>query len=96
MVETVFTYEGTLDKFMGDGIMAMWGAPVVHPDDALRSVLCALADAGRRAIAPYLPGFGDSPPDPPSTWERHTHALERFRRELGVTLLEIRVVEGDP
>jgi adenylate cyclase len=42
MVETLFKYEGTLDKFMGDGIMALWGAPVVHPDDALRSVSCAL------------------------------------------------------
>jgi adenylate cyclase len=42
MVEIVFKYEGTLDKFMGDGIMALWGAPVVHPDDALRSVSCAL------------------------------------------------------
>jgi adenylate cyclase len=42
MVEVVFKYEGTLDKFMGDGIMALWGAPVVHPDDALRSVCCAL------------------------------------------------------
>ena len=42
MVETIFKYEGTLDKFMGDGIMALWGAPVVHPDDAFRSVECAL------------------------------------------------------
>jgi adenylate cyclase len=42
MVDTLFKYEGTLDKFMGDGIMALWGAPVVHPDDALRSVECAL------------------------------------------------------
>jgi adenylate cyclase len=42
MVEVVFKYEGTLDKFMGDGIMALWGAPVTHPDDALRSVSCAL------------------------------------------------------
>jgi adenylate cyclase len=42
MVETIFKYEGTLDKFMGDGIMAFWGAPVTHPDDAIRSVQCAL------------------------------------------------------
>lgn len=42
MVETLFKYEGTLDKFMGDGIMALWGAPVAHPDDALRAVSCAL------------------------------------------------------
>ncbi len=42
MVETIFKYEGTLDKFMGDGIMAFWGAPMSHPDDAIRSVQCAL------------------------------------------------------
>ncbi len=33
---------------MGDGIMALWGAPVAHPDDAVRSVECALED-GRGA-----------------------------------------------
>ena len=42
MVETVFKYEGTLDKFMGDGIMAFWGAPALHPDDPIRCVQCAL------------------------------------------------------
>jgi len=42
MVETIFKYEGTLDKFMGDGIMALWGAPATHPDDACRAVRCAL------------------------------------------------------
>ncbi len=42
MVEVVFKHEGTLDKFMGDGIMALWGAPVAHRDDAVRSVECAL------------------------------------------------------
>jgi adenylate cyclase len=42
MVETLFKYEGTLDKFMGDGIMAFWGAPAVHRDDAVRCVQCSL------------------------------------------------------
>lgn len=42
MVEVLFKYEGTLDKFMGDGIMALFGAPVSHPDDPIRSVQTAL------------------------------------------------------
>ena len=42
MTETVFEHEGTLDKYMGDGLMAVWGAPVLHADDAIRSVECAL------------------------------------------------------
>ncbi|HTJ81873.1 MAG TPA: adenylate/guanylate cyclase domain-containing protein [Polyangiaceae bacterium] len=42
MVELVFKYDGTLDKFMGDGIMALWGAPVQTPDDPIRAVECAL------------------------------------------------------
>jgi haloalkane dehalogenase len=44
--------------------------------------LPALADAGWRALAPDLPGYGDSEADPPGTWERHVEALESFVREL--------------
>jgi haloalkane dehalogenase len=49
-----------------------------------REVLAALAASGRRAVAPDLPGFGDSRPDPPSTWERQVDAVERFRSALGL------------
>lgn len=42
MVNLVFEYGGTLDKFIGDAIMAVWGAPISHPDDVKRAVLCAL------------------------------------------------------
>jgi haloalkane dehalogenase len=47
-------------------------------------VMGAVADAGWRAVAPDFAGYGDSPPDPPGTWERHIEQLERFRRELGI------------
>src|SRR2546421_1137630 len=43
MVDKVFEHGGTLDKFMGDAIMALWGAPIVHEDDADRAMQCAIA-----------------------------------------------------
>ncbi len=42
MVEVIFKYEGTLDKFVGDEIMALFGAPVSHGDDAVRCVRTAI------------------------------------------------------
>ncbi|MBS2027254.1 MAG: FHA domain-containing protein [Deltaproteobacteria bacterium] len=42
MVEIVFKYGGTLDKFIGDSIMALWGTPKKRPDDAENAVRAAL------------------------------------------------------
>jgi haloalkane dehalogenase len=49
-----------------------------------RNVLPAVAEAGAPAVAPDLPGFGDSEPDLPGTWERQVENVERFRRMLGL------------
>jgi adenylate cyclase len=42
MVECVFRHDGTLDKFIGDAVMAQWGAPLGNPDDADRAMGAAL------------------------------------------------------
>jgi len=46
MREAVARYEGTVVRVMGDGILALFGAPVAHEGDALRATYAALAIAG--------------------------------------------------
>jgi class 3 adenylate cyclase/DNA-binding winged helix-turn-helix (wHTH) protein/tetratricopeptide (TPR) repeat protein len=43
MMEAVHRYEGTVNQVLGDGIMALFGAPVAHEDHALRACYAALA-----------------------------------------------------
>lgn len=42
MVDVIFRFEGTLDKFVGDEIVALFGAPVAMPTAELKAVQCAL------------------------------------------------------
>jgi len=42
MVDILFEHNGILDKFIGDAIMGLWGAPVKRPDDATNAVRAAV------------------------------------------------------
>jgi len=51
MLAEIHAYEGTVNQFLGDGLMALFGAPVAHEDHALRAAHAALGL--QRALARY-------------------------------------------
>ena len=60
--ETV-DHGGVIDKFVGDAVVAFWGAPIARPDDGARAAKCGYAiwQAGekfRNSIEPGLPPVG--------------------------------------
>jgi adenylate cyclase len=60
MTDVVFAHEGTIDKYLGDGLMCLFGAPFSHWNDPLAAVRAAadmqaaLAELNRSAIYPRL------------------------------------------
>jgi class 3 adenylate cyclase len=53
MMDAVHRFEGTVNQVLGDGIMALFGAPIAHEDHALRACYAALAL--QSAVRPYRP-----------------------------------------
>ena len=56
MMEAVHRYEGTVNQVMGDGIMALFGAPLAHEDHAVRACYAALRM--QESVKRYAEGVG--------------------------------------
>src|SRR5262249_11958829 len=54
MMQAVHRYEGTVNQVMGDGIMALFGAPLAHEDHAVRACYAALRM--QESVAEYAEG----------------------------------------
>ena len=76
MVEVVFAHRGTVDKFVGDMVMALFGAPLEDPDHADHAVQAALGHAGRARRPERAVGGGGPAP----AGDRHRREQRRHGR----------------
>jgi class 3 adenylate cyclase/tetratricopeptide (TPR) repeat protein len=82
MMEAVHRFEGTVNQVLGDGIMALFGAPIAHEDHALRACYAALAM--QAAMQPYTEEV------------RRTRGLElRIRVGLNAGEVVVRAIGND-
>ena len=82
MMEAVHRYEGTVNQVLGDGIMALFGAPVAHEDHAVRACYAALA------MQAAMRRYGEE--------VRHAHGLEmQVRVGLNSGEVVVRAIGND-
>jgi class 3 adenylate cyclase len=82
MMNAVHRFEGTVNQFLGDGIMSIFGAPMAHEDHALRA--CYAAPAIQAAMQPYTDDV------------RHAHEIEmRIRVGLNSGEVVVRTIGND-
>jgi class 3 adenylate cyclase/tetratricopeptide (TPR) repeat protein len=82
MMDAVHRFEGTVNQVLGDGIMALFGAPIAHEDYALRACYAALAM--QAAMQPYTEEV------------RHSRGLElRMRVGLNAGEVVVRAIGND-
>jgi class 3 adenylate cyclase/tetratricopeptide (TPR) repeat protein len=79
--EVVGRHGGSIEKFIGDAVMAVWGAPLAHEDDALRAVRAALelvaevANFAERVGAPELRARGGIVTGRAASWASSSEGL---------------------
>ena len=82
MMEAVHRYEGTVNQILGDGIMALFGAPIAHEDHAVRACYAALA------MQAAMRRYGEE--------VRHAHGLEvQIRVGLNSGEVVVRAIGND-
>ena len=82
MMDAVHRYEGTVNQVLGDGIMALFGAPLAHEDHALRACYAALTM--QTAMREYTEAV------------RHAHGIEmRIRVGLNSGEVVVRAIGND-
>ena len=87
-MEAVHRYEGTVNQVMGDGIMALFGAPVTHEDDPERAVRAALSiRAAIDRLNDRWPGMRDRLVEPGPKLRPHINVyVDRERGGLDTAL----------
>jgi PAS domain S-box-containing protein len=88
--QSILRYEGTLDKFMGDGVMAIFNAPLPQSDHAWRAARAALTL--QREVAAYAPKL---PPEQRLTFRVGLHTGEAVVGNIGAHELMNYTAVGD-